>query len=153
MDPNLFHLIYERLIEVLIGIVFLSLLIERALAILFESRWFIEKTESGDVVKELRKLNQDKDPSENQLKQKKKKGLKESIAFIVSVAVCWTIHFDAITIGFASNDTTTIYGYFLTGAIIAGGSKGSIKLFRDWMGFMSSAQNQVETIKNNKKPN
>jgi hypothetical protein len=45
MDLNLFHLDYERLFEVLVTIVILSFFIERALLVLFESRFFIERFE------------------------------------------------------------------------------------------------------------
>ena len=41
MDPNLFHLDWERVSEVLVAIVILAFLLERALAVLFESRFFI----------------------------------------------------------------------------------------------------------------
>ena len=40
MDPNLFHLDWERLIEVLITIVVLAFFLERSLSLLFESRFF-----------------------------------------------------------------------------------------------------------------
>ncbi|MFN8314735.1 MAG: hypothetical protein U0289_18150 [Cyclobacteriaceae bacterium] len=45
MDPNLFHLDYERLTEVLITIVILSMIVERALCLLFETKWFIGLSE------------------------------------------------------------------------------------------------------------
>ncbi len=41
MDPNLFHLDYERLFKVLITIVVFSFFVERALSVVFEMRWFI----------------------------------------------------------------------------------------------------------------
>jgi hypothetical protein len=148
MDPNLFYLNLERLTEVIIAIIFLSMIVERALAQLFETRLFIEKTESGKIVAQMIK-DPEKFPK-GLLKQKKKKGLKESIALVASIGVCWLIHFDALTISFASNDHTTIYGYIITGLIVAGGSKASIKLFKDWIGIMSRAQRDLEDIKNSK---
>ena len=42
IDPNLFRLDWERLLEVLATIVVLSLILERALAVIFESKSFIE---------------------------------------------------------------------------------------------------------------
>ena len=155
MDPNLFHLNYERLAEVLIAIVFLSLILERALAILFESRLFIERTEDGKVVADMQGLDSKKDPEEYEkiLKRKKKKGIKELITFIIAVGFCAIAKFDAITIAFVSNETTggdAYLGYVFTGAIIAGGSKGAIKMFKDWLGFMSSAERQrIELKKGN----
>lgn len=41
MDPNLFHLDWERTFEVLAAIVVLAILVERALAVLFESRLLV----------------------------------------------------------------------------------------------------------------
>ena len=55
MDPNLFHVNFARLLEVLAMLVVLSMILERALSILFESRFFIELTESGAVLKEMKK--------------------------------------------------------------------------------------------------
>lgn len=152
MDPNLFHLDYERLAEVLIAIVFLSLVLERALAILFESRLFIEKTEGGKIVAGMKGLNKEENPEEYEkvLKQKKKRGIKEFITFVVAVIICILAKFDAVTIAFVSNETTGGFGYLgyiITGAIIAGGSKGSIKLFKDWIGFMSRAEEQRLNLK------
>ncbi|MCX6233376.1 MAG: hypothetical protein NT175_01430 [Bacteroidetes bacterium] len=147
MDPNLYHLDYEKLFEVLLTIVFLSIFIERALALLFESRAFIEKTESGDTVAKMKRINLE-DPEYKKLSEKKKiTGLKELISLVVAVAVCWIWKFDALTILFVTSDQMHLYGYLLTGAVIAGGSKGSVKLFKDTMGIMSSAEKQRESIK------
>lgn len=49
MDPNLFHLDWERVGEVLATIVVLAFLLERALAVLFESRFFIKRFETTSV--------------------------------------------------------------------------------------------------------
>ena len=120
MDPNLFYLDYERLFEVLVVIVAFSFFIERALAVIFESQWFINIYEANE----------------------KRKGLKELIALIVSIAVCVFWKFDALSILVVSHSQMQIAGYILTGAIIAGGSKASIKFFKDTMGFMSSAEKE-----------
>ena len=71
MDPNLFHIDYERLFEVLLTVVVLSMIGERTLSLLFESRPFIRRTENAH-------------------------GLRELISFIASVAVCIYWQFDAI---------------------------------------------------------
>ena len=41
MDPNLIHLDYEKLFEVLITIVIFSFFVERALSVVFEMRWLM----------------------------------------------------------------------------------------------------------------
>ena len=51
MDPNLFHLDWERTIEALVGIIILSFFVERACALLFESRWWINRFEDARVGK------------------------------------------------------------------------------------------------------
>lgn len=145
MDPNLFHLDYERLLEVLVTIVVLSFLIERALSVIFESRPFIEwnegiKLEEGKVK-----------PLEEETSPRKKKGVKELIALVVTVSTCFVVDFDALTIILASNDHVTNYGTVLTGAIIAGGSKASIALFKDVMNFMSNAERQRQEWKKSQK--
>ena len=45
----------------------------------------------------------------------------------------------------------TLFGEILTGAVIAGGSKASIKLFREVMGFKSTAQEEVDDKKKEEK--
>jgi len=113
MNPNLFNLEWGRLLEVLVTIVVLAFLVERALSLLFEHRLYIKH------------FNQ--------------KGFKEPIAFIVSLLVCWFWDFDAIGIVVLAEKTSVI-GIVITAAIIAGGSKGSIKLFRDMLDIRSDAE-------------
>jgi len=119
MDPTLFHLDYDKLFEVLFTIIVLSFFIERALAVVFETTWFINIYEAEG---------------------KTRKGLKEIIALIVSISVCFFWQFDAMTIIVASHSKMQVPGYILTGAIIAGGSKASVKLFRDIMKLSSNAE-------------
>ncbi len=113
MDPNLFHLDWERVGEVLIGVIILAFLLERALAVLFESRFFINRW--------------------------KEKSLKELIAFVVGVLACWYWDFDAVSMIFLK-EKVTLLGMVITGGVVAGGSKASIKLFRDLMKVKSTAQ-------------
>jgi hypothetical protein len=124
MNVDLFHIDYERLMEVLIAIVVLSFLLERAMSVLFEHRWFIRWAEgSGD-------------------QPKNRKGLKEIIASIACVAFCWWQDFDSVSIILQTSETPTFWGVVITGLMIAGGSKASIALFRDVLGFMSSAEKE-----------
>ncbi len=113
MDPNLFTLDWERLFEVLIGIVVLAFMLERALAPLFESRFFIKRFD--------------------------KKSLKEPIAFLIGAIVCRIWDFDALSMIFLKGKTT-LFGAVVTGAIVAGGSKASLKLFHDIFNVMSQAK-------------
>ena len=76
----------------------------------------------------------------------KDKGLKEPVALIVSFLVIYIYQFDAMAIIF-SKEKNSFVGYLLTAGIIAGGSKGSIKLFREFLGWKSAAQDEYEKSK------
>lgn len=67
------------------------------------------------------------------------KSLKEVIAFGVSAAVCWYWDFDALSM-ILLKDSVTLYGAIITGGVVAGGSKASVKLFRDILQFKSTAE-------------
>lgn len=117
MDPNLFHLDWERTLEVLGTIVILSFLIERALSLLFEHRAFIRRFEQ--------------------------RGVKEPTAFVVALDVCIYWQFDAVSM-IILREKTSLAGEALTAAVIAGGSKGAVKLFREVLGFKSRAYAEYE---------
>jgi hypothetical protein len=120
MDPNLFHLDWDRTAEVLATVLLLSLLVERALSPMFESAWYIRRLQA--------------------------KELKEFIALVVATAVCWYWRFDAVSM-IVLADKTSPFGYLITGAIVAGGSKGSIRLFREALGIKSTARKDYEDRK------
>jgi len=120
-DPNAFHVDWNRTFEALMLIILLAFVVERALAMLFESRFWIERWD--------------------------KPGLKELIATAVSIAVCWYWKFDALSMFILTTDHVQVAGFFLTGAVIAGGSKASIKLFHDVLGAKSSTYDQRHEIR------
>jgi hypothetical protein len=126
MDPNLFHLDWERLAEVLAAIAVLAFILERALALVFEHRLFIKYFDQS--------------------------GLKEVIALVVCGLVCLNWNFDSLSMVLLTDHTTRL-GEVLTGAVIAGGSKASLKLFHDVLNIRSSAHEQVHpTDPQTKKP-
>ena len=112
MDPNLFHLDWERTFEVLATIVVISTLLERALSIVFENKRLVEHFGES--------------------------GFKELVAFIIAFVVCWRWDFDAVSMIILSEHTSHV-GEAITAGVIAGGSKGSIRLFRDVLQFRSTA--------------
>jgi hypothetical protein len=112
MDPNLFHLDWERTFEVLGAIVVLSFFLERALAMLFEHRWFIRRFA--------------------------KKGVKEPLSYALALAVVLYLDFDALSM-IVLQEKTALPGYLLTAGVIAGGSKGAVKLFHDVLDWKSTA--------------
>jgi hypothetical protein len=141
ITPDLFHIDYERLLETLVCIVVFSFFVERVLAVIFESRIFIDWSEGKPAVKEKKK-NVDGIEEEVVITEEipKKKGIRELISVIVSICFCLLIKFDAITIILQSNNKMTFWGMVFTGFIISGGSKASIALFQNVMGVMSSAE-------------
>ena len=118
MDPSQFRIDWEVLTEVLISIIVLAFFIERALSIVFEHRLFVERLDQS--------------------------GLKEPIAFLASLAIVRYWNFDALGIVFHA-DATTWWGYLVTAAIVAGGSKASIKLFHDLLQVKSNAARAAAT--------
>lgn len=120
MEPNMFHLDWERTFEVLGAIVLLSMVVERALALVFEQKLFVKRF-GGSPIKEI-------------------------IAFAVSLVVCLKWQFDALSMTILS-DRISVIGQVVTAAVIAGGSKGSIKLFRDVLGWKSSAYADYEAAR------
>lgn len=122
-DPNLFHLDWERTFEVLLVIVVLSFLVERALAIVFESRLFLVWAKKRE--------------------DEGRGSAKAMIAFAVSALVCVFWKLDAFSV-ILLQERTTILGAILTGAIVAGGSKASVKLFVDVLGVRSTAYRELK---------
>jgi hypothetical protein len=95
MDPNLYHLDWERTFEVLAAIVVLAFLLERALAPLFENRWWPARFDD--------------------------KVSKELIAFVLALVVCLRWQFDAVSMIVLAGKTSPL-GEVITAAVIAGGS-------------------------------
>lgn len=119
MDPSLFHLDWEQVSEVLATVVVLAFIVERALAPLFESERFLRL-----------------DP----------KGLKEVIAFGVALAVCITWKIDLLGV-ILRGEKVRVFGQVITASVIAGGSKASLKLFRDVMGIESASSRAYRASK------
>jgi Na+-transporting NADH:ubiquinone oxidoreductase subunit NqrD len=120
IDPNLFHIDWERVPEVLAAVIIISFLIERALSMLFGSWFFIKRF--------------------------KERSLKELISVFICAVVCILWDLDAVSMIFLK-ESTTFFGEIITGAIVAGGSKASIELFRNVMGVMSTAEKERMAIK------
>ncbi|HXH65962.1 MAG TPA: hypothetical protein VNI81_02095 [Candidatus Limnocylindrales bacterium] len=120
VDPNLFAIDWEQTGEVLVTIVVLAFFVERALALVFENQWYLEKLGASHV--------------------------KELVAFLLSALVCVRWRIDALSV-ILHGDRMTFLGELLTAGVIAGGSKASLKLFRDVMG-VENDQAKIERKKN-----
>ena len=110
MDPNQFAVNWATLFEMLALIIVLAFLVERALAIIYESKPFIrfslkrEADEKGDF--------------------------KTMGAFVLSALVTTMFDIDIIAV-VLSHAHTSLFGQLISAAVIAGGSKASIRLFRE----------------------
>ena len=161
MDPNLFHLDWERTLEALVGIIVLSFLVERACALLFESRWWISRFEDARVgkpppsgqnpgraaaAKAKAEAGEGAAPESEKPLPARRYPLKEALGFVLALAICWIWGFDAVSIILLSEHTQVV-GIFVTAAIVAGGSKGSIALFHELLRVRSSAAKERRDLK------
>lgn len=112
---------WSRVFDVLVLITVVSMMTERALALIFESRRYMDKFPKGTG----------------------KGGRKEIICAIVGITVCVHWKIDAMYVITGAKETSTA-GMILTGLIVAGGSKASVKLFQDVMGIKSSTKAQLD---------
>lgn len=119
MDPNLFHIDWPQLLEVLAALVVLSFVVERGLSLIFEHKYFVKRLSSV--------------------------GIKEPIAFAAALLICNRWDFDVVSVLMRS-ETTSFLGQIITAAVVAGGSKASIKLFQDVLGVKSTAEQQKSEI-------
>lgn len=157
VDPNLFYLDFERVGEVLLTIVIFAMLLERALAVVFENRFLIEKLfytverdASGTSAGATSTSSTKASIGSGQLVsvRSKNRSLKEIITLVVAFSVCCYWDFDAFSILMpVSHAKMTLFGELLTAMIVAGGSKAAVKLFTDWMDIKSSAQREIDEFK------
>jgi hypothetical protein len=115
---------WDLFTNVMLLVIFVSFVIERGLAVFFETRYYIEKVGST-------------------------RGVKESIALIVGVLSAWTFDINIILLAH-DPEAAKNFAYSLTfgnavalllsGSLFAGGSKLSLKLFRDTLAVRSSAE-------------
>ena len=109
---------YEAVLGALALLVILAMLLERALAVIFE--WSVLR----DWLKEKR--------------------LRVPIALVASYTICVWGQFDVFSVVFAKAGGYSgafSFGTFATAAVIAGGSKGAILLFQGVLGFGREAVN------------
>jgi hypothetical protein len=137
----------ELIISAILKVAIISILVERALSVLFESRFFISKT-SEKVKTDVDKRADGALEVTETIVQSKRGFLKEFIALAVSITVACYYQLDIIKdiYGDPARDCNWV-GYIITGGIIAGGTKGSIKLFRDVFNIMSTAQRDKMKLK------
>jgi hypothetical protein len=114
---------YNEFIEILGALALLvtiSVILERALAFLFEHKWFVLLF-----------------PDQSSRAKKEQDGrryiaAKENIALIVSFSIAFTYKFDILQILFR-NPSWSWLGIILTAFILAGGSAGAIAIFQGYL--------------------
>lgn len=126
--PDLFVLQWEAIFEALAAIVLLSLIVERFLSPFFESNAYIKKQRQWDLEGEG--------------------NYKTPIAFVVSFIACTATGVDILAV-MSQSPSVSLMGLVFSAGVVAGGSKGSIKLFRDFLDFKSTA---YRDYKNEAKP-
>jgi hypothetical protein len=120
MQPSEISPEFLRVLASLAKLVILSMLLERALVLVFEYRWY-------------EKLNGF--------------GLKVPITLFVSWVICSYYKFDVLGALFEPDKTTSM-GVFLTAAVAAGGSAGAITLFQNVFKFSKEAQDRLKETYN-----
>ncbi|MBW2663371.1 MAG: hypothetical protein JRD93_15640 [Deltaproteobacteria bacterium] len=108
---------FVRILASLAKLVVLAMLLERALVIIFDYRWYKKKLD--------------------------KFGLKVPISLMASWLICHYYKFDVLSALFEPKQTTHM-GIFLTAAIVAGGSAGAITLFQGVFKFSKEAQDVMK---------
>jgi hypothetical protein len=171
MDPNLFHLDWERTLEALVAIIVLSFFVERVCALVFESRWYIRLFEEPRVAlppDEMAALRRApvgaRDTAVAAAVEVTDAGttavvatatpvargrlypIKETVAFALAAAVCLVWDFDAVSMVLL-REHTHMAGKLITAAVIAGGSKASIALFHKLMNVRSNAEKERQALK------
>lgn len=125
VDPNLAALNWGVLGEQLVLIVVTAAIVERALSTFFETEWFLKYQTAR---------NRD---------GKGTGGIKTVIAFFASLLIAWLYQLDIMAV-LLSHERTSFLGAIVTAGVVAGGAKGSLKLFRDVMNIKSSARIRYE---------
>ncbi len=122
-DPNQFAINWATLFEMLALIIVLAFVVERAMAVVYESKPYVrfalnrKKAEKGDF--------------------------KTLGAFIVSALVTILFQIDLVAV-VLSHAHTSLVGELLTASVIAGGSKASIAIFRDILDVKSSDYDRAQ---------
>ena len=126
VDPSQYVLPWDTVFESLALVILLAFIVERVLAQFFETPRFIAYIE--------------------RLKEQEKYSPKPLFASIISIliTVIYKVDILAILVGLPQ---VSVMGCVVTGLLVAGGSKASIKLFRDFLDIKSNAYRESETRK------
>ena len=149
-DPSQYAMAWDAVLEVLMLVVLFAFAIERVLAQVFETPFFIRFDEN--FRKGRKKKYSISDSSRLQVIKdarypgNEESSLKQVIASLMGILVAFLFRVDlfAVSVGWAE---VSVFGCVLTGQVIAGGSKASIKLFQDVFNVKSSAYDRYKSGK------
>ena len=119
VDPNAFAVPWAVIFEALALVIVLAFVLERCLALVFESKFFIHFSQNQEA------------------KPVPKGDYKAPIAFVLAVLTCLLYQIDIVA-ALMSHSHPSVFGAVISGGLVAGGSKASIKLFRDILGVYSN---------------
>ena len=122
-DPNQFAINWATLFEMLALIILLAFVVERALAMVYESKPYVRIS--------LKRKKEDKGD------------FKTLGAFTLSALVTILFQIDLVAV-IMSHAHTSLVGELLTASVIAGGSKASIALFRNILDVKSGDIDRAE---------
>lgn len=107
---------FSQFTEAILKLIFTAFLVERSLSLFFEQRWFIQKTKSRPNIRSFIALFY-------------------SMLFVYAtdLNIVYFIERDSLTGDELERCIKSIILLFITAAFVAGGSKASLKLFRDVM--------------------
>lgn len=107
--------------------------VERALAFVFEHKWFVKLF-----------MHEEPDPTDNTkiCLTSKIPGLKGIIALALSMFICFVYKFDVLSVLF-NNDQNAEVGMVLTAFILAGGSAGAIAIFQGYLNISKDSRDAI----------
>ena len=126
-SPDLFAMQWDVVFEALALVIVIAFFLERVLALLFESHSYTR--------------------FRMQQRKKGRNSFKEIIALVASLAICLAYQIDFLAI-ILSYSQSSFIGIVLTAMLVAGGSKASLKLFRDVLNIRSSSYQEYVDFKN-----
>ncbi|MBF0475380.1 MAG: hypothetical protein HQK59_06000 [Deltaproteobacteria bacterium] len=139
------HLNFLLVAGVFFQLVVVSMLLERAMAVIFEYEWFVRLT--------TREVTDPNDKTKTII-EKRWSGLKGALAMLASFVICYIYKFDAFLVVLQPAKVLAVppvppglIGIFITSLIVTGGSAGAILLFQGYLNFSKQARDAIVETK------